>query len=329
MKHHLATPVRAIAACALSLAIAGCSDAPVDAGARAAEAYIWGYPLVVSLRTIQTLAALLPTNTLTWQQALSGITSRVIVAPNQDTLYAVAPMDLRGEPYALTLPEIRDRYYAFQMIGAYTDAFAYVGTRATGSRAGTWLITPPGWSGELPPGVEEGEQTIVAATQSQVGSVNGWRVNTRVGRYGEDELLRAVVAKVGWGANVSEEALYAVSRQDADGEPYTGARRYVLHFPGGGLPPVDAFWSLTLYGPDMFFTANPIDRYAIGDRTPGLATNPDGSLDLYIQHESPGDRQDNWLPAPEGEFVLMLRLYLPRAEAILGGYEYPPVRPVL
>ena len=127
--------------------------APESDAQLAADAYVWGYPLVVTERTLQSLAALVPANRLTFQRMLSGVTSRTIVAPNADTLYAVAPLDLRSEPYVLTLPAIHDRYYSFQLISAYTDSFAYIGTRATGGRAGRWAITAPGWHGRLPAGV--------------------------------------------------------------------------------------------------------------------------------------------------------------------------------
>jgi hypothetical protein len=99
----------------------------------------------------------------------------------------------------------------------------------------------------------------------------------------------------------------------------------VLHFPAGGLPPVDAFWSVTLYGPDHFFTANPIDRYAIGDHSPGLRYGPDGSLDIYIQHDPPAGHEANWLPAPTGAFYLSMRLYLPQPPVLEGRYHYPTV----
>ena len=110
---------------------------------------------------------------------------------------------------------------------------------------------------------------------------------------------------------------------DKDGQPLTGAARYVLHFDKSQLPPVDAFWSLTMYGPDQFFVDNPIHRYAIGDRDK-LAYNADGSLDIHIQHASPGkDKEANWLPAPAGPFSMNLRLYLPRPEAADGRWAAP------
>jgi len=102
----------------------------------------------------------------------------------------------------------------------------------------------------------------------------------------------------------------------------------VLHFRLGELPPVKAFWSVTMYAPDRSFVANPINRYAIGDRTPGLQYGKDHSLDIYIQHDPPPGHESNWLPAPSGPFSLSMRLYLPKASAIEGRYRYPTVRAV-
>ena len=113
-----------------------------------------GSPLVVSVRTLQRLGGLVGVNKLFWQNALSGPTSRVVVAPNRDTLYSIAVLDLRSEPMALTLPAVTDRYSTYQLLDAWTESFAYIGTRATGGRAGTWVITPPGWEGDLPAGAE-------------------------------------------------------------------------------------------------------------------------------------------------------------------------------
>ncbi|MDI9848879.1 DUF1254 domain-containing protein [Rhodoblastus sp. 17X3] len=160
--------------------------------------------------------------------------------------------------------------------------------------------------------------------------VNGWRTNvTAIGTYGTDYLHRAGVAYGGYGANVIEDALYPTAFADADGQPFNSERRYVLHFSKDQIPPVRGFWSLTMYDDRQLFTANPIDRYAIGDRDK-LAFNADGSLDLYIQQESPGkDKEANWLPAPKsGSFTMNLRLYWPKAEATNGAWAPPPVKPV-
>lgn len=157
---------------------------------------------------------------------------------------------------------------------------------------------------------------------------NGWRTNvTAIGTYGTDYLHRAGVAYGGYGANPIEEALYPTAFADVDGQPFDSGKRYVLHFEKDQIPPVRAFWSLTMYDDRQLFTANPIDRYAIGDRDK-LAYNADGSLDLYIQSESPGkDKEANWLPAPKsGTFTMNMRLYWPKAVARDGTWAPPPVK---
>jgi hypothetical protein len=424
---------------------------------RLAEAYVTGQPLVVSMRTMQRLGGLVGVNRLFWQTSLSGPSSRVVVAPNRDTLYSIAILDLRSGPMALTLPAITDRYFTYQLLDAWTESFAYVGTRATGGRAGTWVVTPPGWEGRLPDGAERlasstplvfllgrflvddeadvanvtalagrvaleplasltggpapaptpplgdppgapqdiptdatfydelgdalavnppptaaqddtfaavadlgvgagehpaagatgerrarlddgaaaGDRRIDGAISGGTATATGWSRAGRVGTYGDDTLQRAVVARIGWGANVPEESVYAVARADADGEPLDGHATYRITFPPGGLPPVDAFWSLTAYGEDMFLVENPAGRYAIGDRTPGLTPAADGSLTLALAADEaaaatavePGEPV-NWLPVPDGPFVLMLRLYLPQAGVLDGSYDYPPVERV-
>lgn len=407
----------------------------------ATEAYVAGYPLVVTTRTLQRLGGLVGVNSLFWQTSLSGPESRTIVAPNRDTLYSIAVLDLRAGPVVLTLPEVTDRYFTYQLLDAWTESFAYVGTRATGGRAGTWVIVPPGWEGAAPAGadvieastpqvfllgrflvddeadianvlairdraslrpLDDGagappplgtpagtaqdipadaaffdelaaalaidppttpwQRELFAAAEDRLGLVPGtpaggggpedralldegaaagaqriaderdrraadagtWSADLGVGRYGDDIDLRAFVARVGWGANTAEEAVYPLARTDADGIPFDGAHTYRIAFPPGGLPPVDAFWSLSVYGSDMFFVPHPSGRYAIGDRTPDLVTGDDGSLELVLSHTDPGPGV-NWLPVPDGPFVLMLRLYLPRSSVVDGTYDYPEV----
>jgi hypothetical protein len=413
----------------------------------AAETYVAGYPLVVSTRTMQRLGGLLGINTLFWQSELSGPESRIIVAPNRDTLYSVAVLDLRSEPMVLTLPEVTDRYSTYQLLSPWTESFAYIGTRATEGRAGTWVIAPPGWEGEVPEGADVIEsptpqvfllgrflvddeadvanvQTIrdeasmvplseatgdgpappppplgepagtaqaipgdasffpelakalavnppatayqeqlfaeaeerftladpsadaaavldagaVAAAEriaAQVAErsdvVGGWGLNLDVGTYGDDLDLRAFVARVGWGANVAEEAVYPVARVDGDGAALDGlgGRTYEITFDPGELPPLDdlGFWSLSAYGGDMFFAPHPSGRYTIGDRTAGLPVSDDGSLTLTLAHDEPASGVDGWLPVPDGPFVLMLRLYLPAAEVLDGSWAPPPIEP--
>jgi hypothetical protein len=425
------------------------STSTPDASAIAADAFVWGLPMVVTMRTMQTLGPVIGVNHLYAQQQLSDASSRSVVAPNVDTLYDVTVLDLRNGPVVLSVPEIHDRYYTFQFVAMNTESFAYVGTRATGGEAGSWLIAPPGWneavpsgdqlieaptplvfllgrvlvlsaddlptaqavmaqmrlepltpqSGEAaspasllgaapgkpqtvadagaaffdelgdvlavsPPaseedlaelarfaaigvgpglhpaadgtaderaalakGVADGAERVKQELTSSTDTVNGWRSHPRLGQYGDDFLLRAAIAQAGWGANVPEEAVYVTSTQDANGDDFEGSRGYVMHFPAGQLPPAEAFWSLTLYAPDMFLFDNPARRYAIGDRTPGLQTNPDGSLDVYLQQSAPPGRESNWLPTPEGGFVLEMRIYLPEPAVLDGTYHLPGVTP--
>ncbi len=125
---------------------------------------------------------------------------------------------------------------------------------------------------------------------------------------------------------MADDAVYPISLAGSDGEPYHGRNRYVLHFEADEFPPVRAFWSLSLYTAEAYFSENLINRYAIGDRDE-LKLNADGSLDLYIQHESPGaERESNWLPAPADEFNLTMRLYWPEIDALTGDWNPPPVR---
>lgn len=413
----------------------------------AEEAYVAGYPVVVSIRTLQRLRGL-GTNTLFWQTTLAGPESRVIVAPNRDTLYSIAVLDLRSEPLVLTLPEVTDRYYTYQLLSPWTDSFAYIGTRATGGRAGTWVIAPPGWDGEAPEGAEviasptnqvfllgrflvddeadvanviairdrsslqplsavtgaepgppppplaeavgtaqaiptdasffdelvpslaanppptEAQRALFAALEERMAAgegdedrraaldagaaagsdriadeaasrtelVDGWSVNRDIGVYGDDVALRAFVARIGWGANVPEEAVYPVAQVDADGAPLDGSRDYTITFPADQLPPLEdlGFWSLSAYGSDMFFAPHPSNRYTVGDRTPGLVHGEDGSLTIHLSHDEPAADTGtaNWLPVPSGRFVLMLRLYLPDAPILDGTWTPPPAVPV-
>jgi hypothetical protein len=158
--------------------------------------------------------------------------------------------------------------------------------------------------------------------------VNGWQMNTdTVGVYGNYYLKRAVIALVGLGVNPPEDAVYPLIVADADGKPPTGDHNYILHFSKAELPPVDAFWSVTMYDAEGFPVANAINRFALGDRD-ALKYNADGSLDLYIQHDDPGgDRTASWLPSPSaGTLGLTMRLYAPKAAVLNGSWAAPPLR---
>ena len=443
---------------------AGATAKPKPTVALAAQAYVWGLPLVVSMRTAQMFSKLVGIDHLVNQSKLTGPGPQIVVAPNVDTLYSVAVLDLRRGPEILTVPEIHDRYYAYQFLDMYTQSFAYVGTRATAGRAGSWVIVAPGWHGRVPAGdslirsstplvfllgrflvsgeadlpairammaqvrlapmndaaslgqsqsrtngtvstatlpandpslgtshgtpqsvpeqgaaffdelgddltidpptsdadrseldrlaplgvgpgrhpaaigtstsravlgqgVTEGAAQVFRAVASTSHGVNDWLEHLNIGRYGTDFLLRAEVAETGWGANIPQEAVYINSTSDGHGDPYSGSRKYVLRFPAGSLPPAKAFWSLTVYGPDKFLVANAENRYSIGSHTPGLQTNPHGSLDLYLQATPPTSHTSNWLPIPAGAFTLTMRIYLPLPPVLLGSYRLPPVEP--
>jgi hypothetical protein len=159
--------------------------------------------------------------------------------------------------------------------------------------------------------------------------VNGWQMNTdSVGVYGDFYLKRAIVAMIGLGANPVDDAVYPLSMADADGAPLDGAHDYVLHFEASELPPVAAFWSVTMYDAEGFQAANELNRFAVGDRD-DLSFGTDGSLDLFLQHERPGPEQvPNWLPAPRGPLGVTMRLYAPRPEALDGRWAPPPIRRV-
>jgi hypothetical protein len=160
---------------------------------------------------------------------------------------------------------------------------------------------------------------------------NGFAFTTKTGIYSTDYLMRALVTAIGLGANRPQDAVYPTSQKDAEGKKYNGANKYVMHFPEGQLPPTQGFWSLTMYDAGYFFVNNPLNRYSISARQ-NLKTNPDGSTDLYIQKDSPGaDKEANWLPAPPGDFVLMLRMYWPdesNPSIIDGSWTIPPVKKV-
>ena len=155
---------------------------------------------------------------------------------------------------------------------------------------------------------------------------NGWSMNTdTMGVYGNYYLKRAIVTQLGLGANLPEDAIYPLNLADDTGKPLDGASNYVLHFDKGQTPPVNAFWSVTLYDAQGFQVANPLNRFAVSSWMP-FKYNSDGSLDLYFQNESPGaDKEANWLPAPKGPYNLTMRLYAPKAEALTGKWNPPPV----
>ena len=181
-------------------------------------------------------------------------------------------------------------------------------------------------------GIEQGHADIRAAAARGGRTIDGWTYGERhLGNFGDDYLYRAATALTALGALMPGEAVYVSCAVDAERRPLTGAARYTLTFPADGLPPIRAFWSVSVYEvtPDgrAFFSDNPIDRYSIGDRTPGLTRSADGSLTIHIQRERPqGERATNWLPAPAGPMRLVLRAYQADEALIEGRYRVPAVR---
>lgn len=437
-----------------------------EAAAIATEAYIYGYPLVtmeftrrVMTNTAEPKGNHAPMGQFYKARVYPDAQFRDVTAPNADTLYSPAWLDLTKEPYVLSLPDLGDRYFLMPMLDGWTNVFEVPGTRTTGNKAQTYAITGPGWKGELPAGVKElksptnmvwilgrtyctgtpddykachavmdkydlrplsaygrsytppagpvdpridtktavreqvnaldgaayfalladllkanppaaadapmveklakigivpgqafdaskldpavvkgiakapkvGFEKIMAHFKDAGSLENGWTFTTRAGVYGTEYLQRAFITAIGLGANRPQDAVYPTSTEDAAGQKYTGAKKYVLHFAKGQTPPANAFWSVTMYDAAYFFVENPLNKYTVSPRN-DLKYNPDESLDLYIQNESPGqDKEANWLPAPKGEFVLMMRLYYPKEKApsILDGtWKVPPVKPV-
>ena len=449
-------------------AVADADAREQDALMTGIEAYIYGYPLVtmeltrrVSTNVAAPEARRAPMGQFAKARSYPDASYKTVTAPNADTLYTQAWIDVSKEPWIVGIPDLDGRYALFPFLDGWTTVFQVPGKRTTGTEAQTYAITGPGWSGKLPEGVTEyksptgmvwllgriyctgtpedyaavhalqDEMMLVplsrygkpyspapnkidpmidekAAVRDQVHAmdagayfkllaellktnpptpadapmvaklatigivpgqdfdlsrldpavakglarapkpaqerimgwftagisagdnalINGWTFTTKTGVYGTNYIQRALVTAIGLGANRPQDAIYPTSEVDAEGQPYSGANRYRLHFEQGALPPAEAFWSLTLYNADYFFVANPLDRYNLSSRSP-LNSNADGSVDIFIQHESPGkDKEANWLPAPTDRFVLMLRLYWPRERppSILDGtWPVPPV----
>jgi hypothetical protein len=430
------------------------------------DAYIYGYPLVTMemTRKVMTNTAAPKDNHAPMGQFFLSRTYpdakfRDVTAPNADTLYSTAWLNLAKEPYIFSLPEQADRYYLMPMLSGWTDVFAVPGERTTGDHAQKYAITGPGWTGQLPVGVEEikaptnmvwilgrtyctgtpedykkvhalqdqyshvplsaygkpyqptpgkvndkidmktpvreqvnrmpagayfkllaklmknnppaaedapmlaklakigimpGEAIDIAKPDPAVAKAlesvppvafkkimghmsasgtmeNGWLYSTKTGIYGTDYLQRALVTAIGLGANRPQDAIYPVSETDIYTQSYFGKNQYVLTFKKGQMQPVNGFWSLTMYDENYFFVNNPLNRYNVSSRSK-FKLNADGSVDIYIQNQSPGsDKEANWLPAPAGKFILMMRLYWPHETqpSILDGtWKIPGVRRV-
>lgn len=186
-----------------------------------------------------------------------------------------------------------------------------------------WALLDASLRDGLQQGLLDAAALIISGSRSR--AARPWAAHFELGRYGTNYLTRALTAYKGLGALASDEAVYAMGDFDAERQPLQGSARYTLRFAPQDLPPVDAFWSVTLYDADRFLHANPLERYSLGDRTRGLKRDPDGGLTLVIGHQQPAD-VSNWLPAPEGGFYLILRMYCPRPEA--RTWRIPPLQRV-
>lgn len=199
---------------------------------------------------------------------------------------------------------------------------------AIGIQPGAPFEPPPALREAIAQGAEAGREQVRAASSQLSVEQHGWYPSpTNVGKFGDDDLTRAAVAWRYIYANDAVEAVYPMALHDVQGQVLDGRHSYRLHFPADQLPPVEAFWSLTLYdGKTQLLSANPIQRYSLGDRSPDLHYDSDGGLTLILQPDAPvSAQQANWLPTPEGPFNLLLRLYLPKAEALDGRYRLPTI----
>ena len=440
------------------------AQAPIteqEAHAIAVDAYLYFYPLIsmdLTRRQSTNIEAGKefgkgPMNAFTNVPAYPPGDFKGVVRVNFDTLYSIAWLDMTTEPMVISAPNTDGRYYLLPMLDMWSDVFASPGWRTTGTQAANYLLTPPGWSGNVPSGMtrisaptpivwiigrtktdgppdyeavhkiqagykvtplsqwgkpaqpvavnidpsvdmktppktqvdtmpagkffayaaellkvnpphitdqpiiaqlkkigiepgksfdmdkvdlairnalakapEDAQQLMAWKLPTLARVVSGWSMNTdTMGVYGTYYLKRAIVTQVGLGANLPEDAIYPINLADESGKPLDGQNKYTLHFDKTDMPPVNAFWSVTLYDSDGFQVPNSLNRFAVSSWMP-FKYNADGSLDLYFQNESPGaDKEANWLPAPKAPFNLTMRMYAPRSEALTGKWNPPPV----
>lgn len=438
--------------CALTPAVSQAQWPDVrEAKAIAEEGFIYGLPIVMNYAVMYEFAIdrssnqyKAPFNQIYNFKNVATYKDTAVVTPNSDTPYSVLWLDLRAEPIVVSVPAVeKTRYYTVQLIDGNTFNFGYIGSRATGSDAGDYMVVGPNWQGATPPGIKkvfqsstqftfaairtqlfnpedmpnvakvqagykaqplsaylkqsappampaidfpkadaelvkknffeyldfalqfapagpeertireklarigvgagktfdfkdlplthkveiglgmkEGDEKVEKYLESGSKNINGWKVGSLFGDrlfYSGDWLKRAAAAKGGIYGNDAAEAVYPMTKTLADGETLDASKhKYTVTFPAGQYPPVEAFWSITMYdGKSQLLIENPINRYLINSpMLPGLKKNPDGSLTLHIQKDSPGaDKESNWLPAPNGEMYLVMRLYWPKTEA--------------
>jgi hypothetical protein len=250
-----------------------------------------------------------------------------------------APIVLPAFPANQTRLELPGGLAFFDTLGNFLSANAPPGRDACALRAFAKAGIGPGRSPSadargavrraLARAIRYGERLLTRAVERanaySRARNDGWLVPLGyIGDCGRNYLGRAVIARFALGANTRAETIYPSALSDSRGRPLRGRHRYTLRFPRGELPPVGAFWSLTMYRSDGYLYPNRLERYAIGDRTAGLRRGRDGSLSIFISHAAPaGRRRANWLPAPRGRFRLIMRLYEPRRRALNGDWRPP------
>ncbi|WP_329120815.1 DUF1254 domain-containing protein [Streptomyces sp. NBC_01465] len=255
----------------------------------------------------------------------------VSVPPLPDDIPGAAPVEyveaLSGEAFFTALGELLVDNPPTAADAPAMERFAALGL-TTGQPWNPDALSPAARQAVLD-APAAGRAAVARAKAAQFAdSPGGWSTLRGNGDFGTDYTRRAFVAQIGLGANLDADAIYPGARSDDQGRPLTGAYRYRIHFTADQLPPVDGFWSLTLYNERQAFADNPLNRYAIGDRDP-LVFAADGSLTLHIQHDSPGPEQEaNWLPAPADAFNLFFRLYWPRPSVVDGTWALPPLQRV-
>ncbi len=431
----------------------------------ALDAYVYGYSLIttditrVQMSNVARIEGMhAPPGQFASIKRYPSADFRGVSAPNADTLYSVAWLDL-AEPQVFSHPDMGTRFYLFEMTDLWMTDFDSPSTRTAGGQAANYLITGPGWAGNMPAGMKQircstrymvilgrtyadgtdqdyaavnalqaqykivplsaygksytyqtppvdpnpgfsmtdAPQSVILdmdtstyfnmmtrlmggaapptpedapmlarmariglvpgqpfdmaklepavqaalkdlgkaalqrieANKNSLGAmVDGWVVTKGLGVYGTDYMKRAVVAAFGWPANLPQDAVYPYTEVDKGGRKLSGANRYTLTFAKGETPPVNAFWSITMYEIDQgwWFVPNVLNKFTVSMRD-NPKYNSDGSLTLYLQNESPGkDLQANWLPAPKNDFIAMMRMYWPSEKdpSILNGTWKPP-----
>src|SRR5204863_441197 len=305
---------------------------PAETKAIAEEGFIYGLPIVMNYAVMYEYSVdknsgqyKAPFNQINNEARVFTYKDTAVITPNSDTPYSILWLDLRAEPIVLSVPAVdKARYFSVMLCDGNTFNYGYIGSRATGSDAGKtfdFKDLPLTHKIEIGLGMKDGEEKVEKYLATGQKDVNGWKIGSLFGDrqfYSGDWLKRAAAAKGGIYGNDAVEAVYPMAKTLADGEVLDGAKHeYTLTFSAGQLPPVNAFWSVTMYdGKTQLLIENPINRYLINTpMLPSMTKNADGSLTLYIQKDSPGaDKEANWLPAPDGPIYLVMRLYWPKCE---------------